>query len=242
MYQNDPAKVLTGEVRLSYVHLIEPRTNKPGDDPKYSATLLIPKTDFATKADIDASIQAAAQDAVSKVWNGAAPPQLRVPIYDGDGVRPSGVPFGDECKGHWVMTASTKNKPQVVGIDNINCELAPSDIYSGMYARVTIRFFGYSNSGNKGIGCGLGNVMKTRDGEALAGSASASVDFAGVGAAPAAAPAYGVNPTAPAAPAYGVNPAAPAAPAYQPPAPGPAAATPPWNTASGVNPITGQPM
>ena len=177
-----------------------------------------------------------------------------MPIYDGDGVRPSGVPFGDECKGHWVMTASTKNKPQVVGIDNINCELAPSDIYSGMYARVTIRFFGYSNSGNKGIGCGLGNVMKTRDGEALAGSASASVDFAGVGAAPAAAPAYGVNPTAPAAPAYGVNPAAPAAPAYgvnpaapaapayQPPAPGPAAATPPWNTASGVNPITGQPM
>lgn len=242
MYQNDPMKVLTGECRLSYCNLTTPRAAQQGGEPKYSVTLLIPKTDVATKADIDAAIQAAANEALSKVWNGARPPQLRVPIYDGDGVRPSGVPFGDECKGHWVMTASTKNKPQVVGIDNINCELAPSDIYSGMYARVTIRFFGYSNSGNKGIGCGLGNVMKTRDGEALAGSASASVDFAGVGAAPAAAPAYGVTPTAPAAPAYGVNPAAPAAPAYQPPAPGPAAATPPWNTASGVNPITGQPM
>lgn len=242
VYQNDPMKVLTGECRLSYCNLTTPRAAQQGGEPKYSVTLLIPKTDVATKADIDAAIQAAANEALSKVWNGARPPQLRVPIYDGDGVRPSGVPFGDECKGHWVMTASTKNKPQVVGIDNINCERAPSDIYSGMYARVTIRFFGYSNSGNKGIGCGLGNVMKTRDGEALAGSASASVDFAGVGAAPAAAPAYGVNPTAPAAPAYGVNPAAPAAPAYQPPAPGPAAATPPWNTASGVNPITGQPM
>ena len=242
VYQNDPMKVLTGECRLSYCNLTTPRAAQQGGEPKYSVTVLIPKTDVATKADIDAASQAAANEALSKVWNGARPPQLRVPIYDGDGVRPSGVPFGDECKGHWVMTASTKNKPQVVGIDNINCELAPSDIYSGMYARVTIRFFGYSNSGNKGIGCGLGNVMKTRDGEALAGSASASVDFAGVGAAPAAAPAYGVNPTAPAAPAYGVNPAAPAAPAYQPPAPGPAAATPPWNTASGVNPITGQPM
>ena len=230
VYQNDPMKVLTGECRLSYCNLTTPRAAQQGGEPKYSVTLLIPKTDVATKADIDAAIQAAANEALSKVWNGARPPQLRVPIYDGDGVRPSGVPFGDECKGHWVMTASTKNKPQVVGIDNINCELAPSDIYSGMYARVTIRFFGYSNSGNKGIGCGLGNVMKTRDGEALAGSASASVDFAGVGAAPAAAP------------AYGVNPAAPAAPAYQPPAPGPAAATPPWNTTSGVNPITGQPM
>ena len=241
MYQNDPMKVLTGECRLSYCNLTTPRAAQQGGEPKYSVTLLIPKTDVATKADIDAAIQAAANEALSKVWNGARPPQLRVPIYDGDGVRPSGVPFGDECKGHWVMTASTKNKPQVVGIDNINCELAPSDIYSGMYARVTIRFFGYSNSGNKGIGCGLGNVMKTRDGEALAGSASASVDFAGVGAAPVAtpgAPAYGT----PAPAAYGAPPAAPAAPAYQAPVPSQAATTPPWSTGNGINPITGQPM
>ena len=88
---------------------------------------------------------------------------------------------------------------------------------------------------------GLGNVMKTRDGEALAGSASASVDFAGVGAAPVAtpgAPAYGT----PAPAAYGAPPAAPAAPAYQPPVPGQAATTPPWSTGNGINPITGQPM
>jgi hypothetical protein len=79
------------------------------------------------------------------------------------------------------LTANTKLKPQVVGIDNINVELAPSNIYSGMYGRVTIRFFGYSNSGNKGIGCGLGNILKTRDGEPLAGNTSAASDFAGIG-------------------------------------------------------------
>lgn len=199
MYQNDPMKVLTGEVRLSYAHLTTPRAAQQGGEPKYSVTLLIPKTDMATKADIDAAIQAAANEAMSTKWNGVRPPQLRVPIYDGDGLRPSGVPFGDECKGCWVMTASTKNKPQVVGIDNVTCELSPADIYSGMYGRVTIRFFGYSNSGNKGVGCGLGNVLKTRDGEPLSGSASAATDFAGLGAAPAApgyAPAIssGINP------------------------------------------------
>lgn len=243
MYQNDPMKVLTGEVRLSYCNLTTPRAAQQGGEPKYGVTLLIPKSDLATKADIDAAIQAAANEALAKVWNGAHPPQLRVPIYDGDGVRPSGVPFGDECKGHWVMTASTKNKPQVVGIDNIICELAPSDIYSGMYARVTIRFFGYSNSGNKGIGCGLGNVMKTRDGEALAGSASASVDFAGVGAAPTApgapaTPIYGA--AMPATPGvYGAAPAAPTAPGYGAPVP---SAAPPWTPTNGINPITGQPM
>ncbi len=202
MYQNDPMKVLTGEVRLSYCNLTTPRASQQGGEPKYSVTLLIPKSDTATKADIDAAINAAAQEALTKTWNGARPPVLKVPIHDGDGVRQSGVPFGDECKGHWVITASTKNKPQVVGIDNINCELAPSDIYSGMYGRVTIRFFGYSNSGNKGIGCGLGNVLKTRDGEPLSGQASAASDFAGIGAtpvtAPAATPAWnggnGINP------------------------------------------------
>lgn len=224
MYQNDPMKVLTGEVRLSYCYLTAARANKPGEDPKYSVTLLIPKTDTATKADIDAAIAAAAQEAQTKIWNGVRPPMLAVPIWDGDGVRKSGVPFGDECKGHWVITASTKNKPQVVGIDNISCELAPSDIYSGMYGRVTIRFFGYANSGNKGVGCGLGNVLKTRDGEPLSGHASAASDFAGIGG----------TPSAPATPDYG----APAAPGY-----GAAPAnTPPWNGNNGINPITGQPM
>lgn len=240
MYQNDAMKVLTGEVRLSYANLTTPRAAQQGGEPKYSVTLLIPKSDAATKADIDAAIQAAANEALAKVWNGARPPMLKVPIYDGDGVRPSGVPFGDECKGHWVMTASTKNKPQVVGIDNINCELSPADIYSGMYGRVTVRFFGYSNSGNKGIGCGLGNVLKTRDGEPLAGQASAASDFAGVGASPVTNPAMPTgNPAAPAGIAYGA--AMPAAPAYGA-APAAAPAGVPWNTNNGINPITGQPM
>ena len=214
MYQNDALKVLTGEVRLSYVNVITPRASQQGGEPKYSVTLLIPKSDYAAKADIDSAIQTAAQEAVSKVWGGVRPPQPRIPIWDGDGVRQSGVPFGEECKGHWVITASTKMKPQVVGMDNINVELAPSDIYSGMYGRVTIRFFGYSNSGNKGVGCGLGNIMKTRDGEPLVGTASAASDFAMVGNE------VVQQPQNPAAPAYGVPAAAPApaAPAYQQPA------------------------
>ena len=186
MYQNDPMKVLTGEVRLSYVHLTEPYANstQPNAKPKYSVTLLIPKADVATKMDIEKSIEAAAQDAVSKKWGGFRPPKLESVLHDGDGVRKNGTPFGEECKGHWVMTASSEQKPQVVGMDNITCQLAPQDIYSGMYARVTVRFFGYANSGHKGVGCGLGNVLKTRDGEPLSGGASAASDFTGIGQAP----------------------------------------------------------
>ena len=249
MYQNDALKVLTGEVRLSYVNVITPRAAQQGGEPKYSVTLLIPKSDYATKADIDSAIQAAMQEAIGKVWGGVRPPQPRIPVWDGDGVRQSGVPFGEECKGHWVITASTKMKPQVVGMDNINAELAPSDIYSGMYGRVTIRFFGYSNSGNKGVGCGLGNIMKTRDGEPLAGNASAASDFATVGNAivqpqntaapayqqPAAAPAYQQT----AAPAPNYQQAAAPAPVYQQPT---APAYQAQQQTGEINPFTGLPF
>ena len=234
MYQNIATKVLTGEVRLSYVNLTTPRAPQQGGDPKYSVTLLIPKTDAATVANINASMKAAYDDGVSKKWGGAHP-QPKVLLHDGDGLRPSGLPFGDECKGHWVLTASTKNKPQVVGIDNLDCELSPSDIYSGMYARVTINFFAYDTAGSKGVGCGLGNVLKTRDGEALAGGASAASDFEGLGqsfasqAQPAAAPAF--------QPQY--NPVVPQQAYTAPQQPQAAPAQPQSRPA--VNPITGQP-
>lgn len=119
---------------------------------------------------------------------------MPIPIHDGDGVRDNDTPFGEECKGCWVMTASSKNKPQVVHQSDIMTELLPQDIYSGMYARVTVNFFAYNRAGKRGIGCGLGNVMKTRDGEPLAGGATAAADFAGIGQTPGGQANGGINP------------------------------------------------
>lgn len=254
MYQNDPLKVLTGECRLSYCHLDKPYAPNASQEPKYSVTLLIPKTDVATKADIDNAIQAAITDGVTNKWGGKRPAMPAVPIWDGDGVRANGEPFGPECKGHWVMTASTKQKPQVVHQSNVRVELMPTDIYSGMYGRVTIRFFAYDQAGKKGIGCGLGNVMKTRDGETLAANRStAEEDFASLEQTEPPAQAYpgGYPVTNPAQQAYPAQaPAAPAYPPQQPTYPGypaqPQAPAYPQQAygypAGTINPITGQPM
>ena len=186
MYNNNPSRVLTSEVRLSYANLVTPKANMndPNGTPKYSVTLLIPKKDVDVKANIDSSIEYVAKEAVSKSWGGVRPPVMPIPIHDGDGVRDNGTPYGEECKGCWVITASSKNKPQVVHLSDITTELLPQDIYSGMYARVTINFFAYNRAGKKGIGCGLGNVLKTREGEPLAGNVSAASDFAGIGQMP----------------------------------------------------------
>ena len=182
MYQNIATKVLTGEVRLSYEHLTQPyaNVNNPGQEPRYSVTLLIPKQDVATKNDIDQSMMAAYEKGVVDLWKGARPQLRNALIYDGDGFRNDGSKFGPECAGHWVITAASKRKPQVVHISNVRAGLSPDDIYSGMYARVTINFYPFDVSGNRGVGCGLGNVMKTREGEPLAGGSTAESDFEGL--------------------------------------------------------------
>ncbi len=237
MYQNIPTKVLTGEVRLSYAHLSQPYANptQPNSEPKYSVTLLIPKTDQATYQDIINSRNAAYENAVQNEWKGLRPQLKSLLIYDGDGVRNDGAAFGEECKGHWVITASSKRKPQVVDISNVNVELAPQDIYSGMYARVTLNFFSFNTGGNKGVGCGLGNIMKTRDGEPLAGGATAAQDFEGIAALPFGTDTVMQAVTAPAVAAGGVY-APGVAPTQAQYGSGVAQARPM------INPITGQPM
>jgi hypothetical protein len=197
---NEVTNVTTGQVRLSFVHLFQPHANQQGQEPKYSTTILIPKSDMGTMQRINAAIEAAAQKGVAGIWNGARPPQLKTPIWDGDGVRQNGEPFGPECKGHWVLTASSKQQQAIVDL-NMNPIINQTEVYSGMYARVNINFFPFANSGNRGIGAGLGPVQKVADGEALGGRISAEQAFGGngggVGFAPPSAPA-GWEQTAPA--------------------------------------------
>lgn len=211
---NNEMNVTTGEARLSYAHLFKPYAYQPGQEEKYQVTVLIPKTDTATMGRINAAIEAAKQKGINDKWNGQCPPILNTPVYDGDGVRPSdGLPFGAECKGHWVFTASAKAEYPPEVVDKMgNPIINQSEVYSGMYGRVNVTFFPYMFGGKKGIGCGLGPVQKLRDGEALGGSM------------PSAAQAFGTPPAA--APAQqGYNAAAPS--------------TSGQNT--GINPITGMP-
>lgn len=170
--------ITTGKVRASYVHIFQPRTPENGGEPKYSATLLIPKTDTATINGIYAEIERAKQEGAQKAFNGSIPPQCRTPLYDGDGYRQSGEAFGEECRGCMVITASAKQQPVVVGLDMQNI-LNPADVYSGCYIRANINFFAYNSNGNKGIGCGLNAVQKIEDGEPLGGRVSAEEAFGG---------------------------------------------------------------
>lgn len=184
--------VTINDVRFSYCNLFQPKApfNNPQGEPKYSVTVLVPKTNTAAKAVIDNAIAQAVDAGVSSKWNGVRPPQPAICVHDGDGPRPSdGSAFGEECKGCWVFTASTKQPPFVVDeyVQNI---IDPTKVYSGMWGNVNVTFFAYNNAGKKGIGCGLNGVQKIRDGEALGGQITAQEAFKAVSAPPTAAPAY----------------------------------------------------
>lgn len=168
-------KILTGEVRLSYVNLVQPKASEDGATPKYSTVLLIPKSDTATLQKIKKAIAEAADAFRARNGQASLPTNPLTPIHDGDGSKPNGGDYGEECKGCWVINASSTIKPALYDSDGVEL-LDPNEIYSGCYGKALINFYGYNNR-RKGIGCGLLGVKKLRDGEPLGGIRVTADDF-----------------------------------------------------------------
>lgn len=169
--------ITIGRVRFSYAWVFQPKKNRDDNgEERYSVTLLIPKTDMNSYNAVMACIEEAKQEGLNGDFKGAIPPTLAVPIHDGDGVKENtGEPYGPECKGHWVLTASNKIQPFVVDA-NIQPIIQQSAFYSGCYGMASIRFFPYAK-GKKGIGCSLNGVQKLAEGEPLGGGISPEEAF-----------------------------------------------------------------
>lgn len=167
--QASGTKVVTGKCLISY-----PWVWEPNEDGKYSVCLLIPKTDKATVAKIEAAIDAVkAQPKAAQVWGGKFLASFKTPLRDGDTERD--LDKSPEYKGHWFINASSKNKPDVVDAQ-LNPILEKKEVYGGMFGRASINFYAYNFNGNKGIGAGLNNIQKLADGEPLGGAGSRAAD------------------------------------------------------------------
>ena len=168
--------MITGIVRLSYLNAFEPKET-PSGDMKHSASILVPKDDEASIKEIELAINKAVQKGVdNNKFSKAHVPSLRLPLRDGDAEHEAGD-RGPEYKGHFFLNASSKNKPGIVDA-NAKPLFDPDEFYSGCYGRADINFFPYNQAGNKGVGVGLNNLMKTDDGERLDGRQKAEDAFA----------------------------------------------------------------
>src|SRR5690625_3973684 len=169
--KNLQTKVVTGEVRFSYLHVFEPHAVEEGQEKKYSVSILIPKDDKETLARIKKAIENAIEASLPK-WGGKKPANLKMPLRDGDTDRPD----QEEYKGHYFVNANSTFKPGVVDAQ-LNPIIDSTELYSGCYGRASINFYAYNVSGNRGIACGLNNLQKIRDGETLGGRSRAEDDF-----------------------------------------------------------------
>ena len=171
----NPAKVITGVCRLSYANIWQAKSIN-GGAPKYSASILSPKSDTKTLAKVKAAIQAAYEEGEGKLkGNGKTAPSLaslKTPFRDGDTERPDDEAYA----GHWFINANSNTAPGVVDA-NREPIYDTSEIYSGVYARVSLSFYAFNSNGNRGIACALQNIQKVRDGEALGGKSKAEDDF-----------------------------------------------------------------
>ena len=173
----NPTKVITGvNTRWSYVNAWEPKSIN-GGAPKYSVSLIIPKSDTKTLEKIRAAIQAAYEEGQGKLkGNGKSVPPLSVlktPLRDGDAERPDDEAYA----GSYFVNANSGTAPGIVDADR-NPILDRSEVYSGVYGRASINFYAFNSNGNKGIACGPNNLQKIRDGEPLGGKSRAEDDFA----------------------------------------------------------------
>ena len=174
---NNPTKVITGvNTRWSYVNAWEAKSIN-GGAPKYSVSLIIPKSDTKTLEKIQAAIQAAYEEGQGKLkGNGKSVPALSVlktPLRDGDTERPDDEAYANA----YFINANSGTAPGIVDADR-NPIIERSEVYSGVYGRASINFYAFNSNGNKGIACGLNNLQKIRDGEPLGGKSRPEDDFA----------------------------------------------------------------
>ena len=172
-----PTKVITGVCRWSYANVWQPKAIEEGAKPKYSVSLIIPKSDTATIEKIRAAIEAAYTEGAAKLkgTSKSVPPlsTLKTPLRDGDTERPDDPAYANS----YFVNANSITAPGVVDADRQPI-IDTSEVYSGVYGRASINFYAYATKTAKGIACGLNNLMKVKDGEALGGHSRAEDDFA----------------------------------------------------------------
>lgn len=173
----NPMKVITGpDTRWSYANVWEAKSIN-GGTPKFSVSLIIPKSDTRTIAKLKAAIEAAYREGEANLkGNGKTVPPLsaiKTPLRDGDTERPDDPAYANA----YFINANSSTAPGIVDADRQPI-LDRSEVYSGVYGRASINFYAFNSNGNKGIACGLNNLQKIRDGEPLGGKSRPEDDFA----------------------------------------------------------------
>ena len=139
-------KVITGpKTRWSYANVWDPKSIN-GGTPKFSVSLIIPKSDKKTLEKIRTAIEAAYEEGQSKLkGNGKSVPALsalKIPLRDGDAERPDDEAYANA----YFVNANSSTAPGIVDADRQPI-IDRSEVYSGVYGRASINFYAFNSNG-----------------------------------------------------------------------------------------------
>ncbi len=180
MTETQPNIVVTPEFQMLWPNLFEPRAvkikGKETGEPKYGLSMLLDPAEIG-------DLKAAAKMVALAKWPGRTLSELKFPFSDGDKLEADQTEKGRDGKfysGKVVLKASSKFKPVVVDTHRKDI-IDHSRLYSGAYGYAELNFVAYDGVGQNpdGVTAYVNFVMKSRDGDRIAGRDAAGV-FAGI--------------------------------------------------------------
>ena len=153
-------RIITPAGVLSFPALAKPVKNDAGQE-KYEAQIV-----FAPGTDIT-EIEEIVQEALDTlVPDDIDKDELRLPIKQSKAkAKKLGAPY---VEGGTYVTAKSNYQPGMVDGDLDAIIAVDDELYPGAVVKLQVHAYFYNAKGNKGIGIGLDNVQKVKDGDKLA--------------------------------------------------------------------------
>lgn len=168
-------KLQTPVFRVSFPQVFEAKQVNNQGKAKFSMTMLFNTVEInkdPKEAEKFLKMQQACKLAASEKWPVKMPDKLKNPFRKGE-EKEQYTGYG---KGVIFASASSLTKPGLVDAQ-LNKIIDPEQFYAGCYARATVNFYAWSYLGNFGVGIGLQNIQKVKDGEPIGGRTLAENDF-----------------------------------------------------------------
>ncbi len=169
-------QIMLTKIRFGFLHLAEKSAFNEKTEPKYSAEILIEKTDKVQLAKIEAAIKTHSDDFAKGSKGGKLPKDFEVRFLDGDD-----DPEKPAYAGYMYLNAKTTNNVGVFGTEKNEKGLPKTidadEIKGGDYGNASIGVYAYKAGG---IAFFLNGVQKVRDGEAMfsGGATRSGAEFA----------------------------------------------------------------
>ena len=171
------AKVSTGVVRLSYAHIAEPKKN-PDGKAKYSAQIIIDKSDTKTIKRLEAAIAELKSDPKAVAKMEGKTNYIKLNLRDGD-IDDAVADQQETYAGKYFINTNSDKQPVCYTRDKVKMDSfdIEDEIYSGVFVQAQLGVFVYNFNGKRGVGFALNGLRKVKDGPRLGGMTVSVNDF-----------------------------------------------------------------